>query len=84
MERIGTHCFQNCRALSRIVFESESKLSVVDQGAFDYCSSLESICLPSALEHRPTHWFRGCKKLWRVAFAGGAVASENLPLDKVM
>jgi hypothetical protein len=42
-----------------VTFESGSQLRIIDWGAFHDCFSLQSICLPSSLEHLEARAFCG-------------------------
>jgi hypothetical protein len=44
-----------------VTFESGSQLRIIDWGAFLDCSSLQSICLPSSLEHLEARVFCGSR-----------------------
>jgi hypothetical protein len=47
---VGKECFDQCKSLSIIKFESGSQLSSIPESAFWDCSSLSSICCPSSLQ----------------------------------
>ena len=67
-------CFRECKALVSIELPQNGHLSVVHQGAFAYCSSLEEILFPSSLEHfddctfNDGAIFHRCTSLRRVIF----------------
>jgi hypothetical protein len=48
VEILGSSCFSQCRSLSSITFESNSRLIRIESEAFSY-SSLQSIVIPSTI-----------------------------------
>jgi hypothetical protein len=46
---LGESCFTSCQSLSKVTFESGSRLSEIGDQAFAGCWSLSSICIPSSL-----------------------------------
>jgi hypothetical protein len=49
VQTIFHNSFADCRALSTVTFESDSKLSLIYSCAFSNCSSLSAIWIPAAL-----------------------------------
>jgi hypothetical protein len=55
-----------------VTFETGSKLSRIESGAFRDCSSLSSICILSSVEKLYKSCFYGCKALSDVTFEAGS------------
>jgi hypothetical protein len=47
---IRTYCFGFCSYLSIVRFETDSRLSVLEEAAFAYCGALETIWIPFRLQ----------------------------------
>jgi hypothetical protein len=43
VEKLGLSCFSGCTNLSEVTFESNSRLSVIESGAFDGCCLLSPV-----------------------------------------
>ena len=56
-------CFQNCKNLKSVTFESGSTLKHVMEWGFAGCSSLESITLPASLKSIGDMMFENAEKL---------------------
>jgi hypothetical protein len=69
---IGRSCFRECRSLESIVFESDSRLSILGECAFSECRSLKSICIPAQVERISDSCFRACRSLAEVKFEPGS------------
>ncbi len=54
---IGKYAFHECSALAAVEFEEGCSLTLIDEYAFNYASSLESITIPASV-----------KKIWHYAF----------------
>jgi hypothetical protein len=57
--RIGVireYCFHHCSSLLAVTFESNSIYSWIEVGAFQMCSELSSVYLPSSIELRFEAW----------------------------
>jgi hypothetical protein len=50
VEKICESCFYECKSLSTITFECNSKLSCIERSAFRHCSSLSTIYAPASLQ----------------------------------
>jgi hypothetical protein len=50
VEVIGTNCFDGCKSLRSITFESSSKLKRIEASAFEDCESLKGILIPKSVE----------------------------------
>ena len=60
---IGYQAFEECRNLNSIVFQADSQLEAVGDGAFYFCTSLESFPLCSSLTHIGDSAFGYCASL---------------------
>jgi hypothetical protein len=49
VEILGKWCFNCCDLLETVTFESDSRLTVIEEKAFRYCRSLRSICIPRSV-----------------------------------
>lgn len=67
----GGGAFQNCTALTSVVFEGDN-LSKINLNTFNGCSALSSIELPESLEKIEYNAFKGCSKLATVTFEKGS------------
>lgn len=103
VERIDAAAFFNCKNLESVIFEAGSHLKVIAGeyaysngscyafGAFAYCSSLKSICLPASLETIGCAAFKGCVALTTINFEANSRLSniqgfcyEMAPCDAAM
>jgi hypothetical protein len=64
---LARHSFSRCPSVSRVAFESGSRLSRIGPRTFE-CSSLRSICIPSSVEKLYEECFSRCPSLTRVTF----------------
>lgn len=64
--QIGAHSFENCNALMTVNFNSANTISVIENSAFLYCASLESIELPSTVRKIEAFAFGGTPKIKRI------------------
>jgi hypothetical protein len=69
IERVEVGCFSRCQTISKVYFESSSRLCCIEEFAFSQRSSLSSICIPSSVERLSTRCFSGCPSLYTVIFA---------------
>lgn len=60
--------FENTKIKS-LSFENDSNLSIIDEGAFGYCTSLEKIILPSSLQVINAFAFENCVNLKEIDFS---------------
>jgi hypothetical protein len=66
--KFGAGCFCHCPTISCVIFESGARLSRITSFSFYDCSSLSSICIPSAVEAISSYAFADCKSLATVTF----------------
>jgi hypothetical protein len=64
---LGSSCFSECKSLSSISFESNSRLMRIEWDAFS-CSSLQSIVIPSSVEIIGSSCFARCTPLSSILF----------------
>jgi hypothetical protein len=67
VEVLGEKCFGDGRSRSRVKFETNSKLRIIDKLAFA-CSELESIEIPRLVETLGDSCFQSCGKLSSLEF----------------
>jgi hypothetical protein len=75
VEILGGWCFSECRLLSSVTFESGSKLSRIEQQAFNQTGLIE-IILPSSVEILGARCFSECVSLSSVTFERGSRLRE--------
>lgn len=63
LESLGISAFESCTSLSSIIFDPNSKLTVLDNYAFYKCTSMEEITLPESVTGINYQCFYGCSKL---------------------
>jgi hypothetical protein len=68
IEVIGVGCFSYCRSLLSVRFEAGCRISLFGESAFQHCSSLQSICIPSSVETISKSCFYQCYDLLKVTF----------------
>jgi hypothetical protein len=66
---IAEKCFSSCVNLCFVAFESCSRLSIIETGAFQTCLCLKSICIPSGVQSLSVRCFSSCRDLSTVTFA---------------
>jgi hypothetical protein len=71
VETLGWGCFRSAHSLATVVFEDPCCVSVIEACAFQFCSSLISICIPSSVVTIGNECFGKCDKLTDVTFAEG-------------
>ncbi len=89
---IAQYAFEACKALTSCVFESNTNLTTIKEGAFSYCTSLTSISLPDSVTTLASRAFMGCSKLVnahlpasltliddRTFYACSALTTVNIP-----
>jgi hypothetical protein len=75
IQRLCRCCFQWCYSVRRVIFESNSELSVIEESAFEG-SSLESISIPATVVALGGKCFSQCHDLRLIAFAAGSKLSD--------
>jgi hypothetical protein len=71
---LPANCFAYRATISRVIFESGSRLSRIEKSAFSQCESLSSICIPASVETICEGCFYACRSLSVVTFE----ANSNL------
>jgi hypothetical protein len=69
---LSNGCFSECDMLSRVRFESGSKVTCFMAHAFSYCSSLSSICIRSSVTELGNSCFAGCLSLSALTWDSGS------------
>jgi hypothetical protein len=49
VEKLSCICFSGCASLSEVTFEPNSRLSVIETGAFYGCSLLSPLSIPASV-----------------------------------
>lgn len=65
---INKYAFANCDALAELVFEPGSQVSILEAGAFQGCSSLAKLTIPSSMTKVGYEAFKGCSSLAEIEF----------------
>ena len=87
LDKIGEYAFLSCTALESFDF---GQVSVIENGAFTNCESLDGITLPETLETIDSAAFKGCISLSdvtvpvNVATLGSGAFAECTGLDNVV
>jgi hypothetical protein len=76
VEKIDKDCFNGCKSLSTVTYESGSQLSSIAESAFRDCSSLSSIFIPSSVRMVGKECFCECKSLSMVTFESDSQLSS--------
>jgi hypothetical protein len=71
IETVSPGCFCHYDSVRSITFEPGCKISVFGEFAFERCSFLQSICIPSSIETISKSGFADCRNLVRLTFAAG-------------
>jgi hypothetical protein len=58
-----------------LTFGAGCKLSIIGESAFEFCQSLQSICIPPLVPVIPKRCFAHCMNLWRLTFDRGCIIS---------
>jgi hypothetical protein len=61
-------CFADCKSLRAVTFCSDEKLKIIGEWAFQNCSLLEAIAIPSSVEVIGESCFWNCENLVAVTF----------------
>jgi hypothetical protein len=75
IEILCSSCFESCKSLSSISFESNSRLTRIESKASSF-SSLQSIEIPRNVEILCSSCFADCRKLSLVSFESNSILSE--------
>jgi hypothetical protein len=67
VEEIGDSCFYECRSLTEVNFERDSRLKRIGEFAFAQ-TAIKTITIPRGVEVIPESCFRGCRFLMEVRF----------------
>jgi len=68
IEKIGKYAFDNTRRLASIVFNPDSQLTTIGEGAFNMATAVTSIEIPAGVETIPFMAFSNANKLKSVTF----------------
>ena len=63
VETIGVHAFEFCVSLETVDFSKCTKLSSIGTYAFNYCSVLNNVVLPTSVRTLGSHAFESCEAL---------------------
>jgi len=66
---VGKHAFRDCKMLTDIVLEENSRVAVLSEGAFMGCTNLETLTIPATMSDIKAEAFRDCEDLAEVIFA---------------
>ncbi len=69
---VAENAFRVCLDLKNIMFEGNSQLTSIGEHAFDNCSSLETITIPSSVTNIGSCAFQNCISLDSVIFEGNS------------
>jgi hypothetical protein len=72
IEIIGSSCFESCRSITQVDFDSPSRVRLIRRRAFRFCTQLGLICVPSSVECLRPECFQDCRDLCAVTFAPGS------------
>jgi hypothetical protein len=80
---LGSRCFSNCRSLSSISFEPNSRLTRIESFAFSF-SSLQSIVIPSTIQILGSKCFSNCRSLSSISFESNSrlTGIESMAFDR--
>lgn len=70
VEVVSESAFNNCRSLNKATIAQNSKLRVIEKGAFNSCISLTEINIPAKLTSIGDNAFQFCSMLNKVYFEG--------------
>jgi hypothetical protein len=71
VETISAGCFAFCQSVLSVSSEQVCQVSTRGDPAFEKCSSLESICIPSSIATISKHCFADCTALSSLTFEAG-------------
>ena len=76
---IGKGSFKGCTKLATVSFVNDKNLALINEGAFEDCSSLVSINIPSSTRTLAAKAFKGCSSLESLTFGVSITSlSSNL------
>ena len=78
LQRIRDRALSGCTNLTSIEFTENCQLSVIYQQAFQNCSKLKSITIPSGVKNIPEHAFQDCSDLSSVSLPNGLTSISTL------
>lgn len=81
IKEIRESSFDNCKLLSEVVFDSDSKVKVIQNYLFRDCISLSTIVLPKTIERIMPFSFNRCKKLKEIIIPTNARIWNNAFAD---
>jgi hypothetical protein len=67
IEIISEHCFEGCKSLRIVTFETNSELIEIRSQAFADCFALDSILIPRSVRLFCSYCFESCRSLQTVA-----------------
>jgi hypothetical protein len=76
VEVLGECCFAECGSLSLVTFESESRLSRIEELAF-FGTGLVEVIIPASVEVLGERCFSGCGSLSSIRFESGSRLRES-------
>ena len=71
VEIIGREAFSGCKNLKECIFEEESNIKKIYEGAFKECTSLKEIEIPESTNYLGGKAFEDCESLEKVIFKEG-------------
>jgi hypothetical protein len=78
---VSKACFARCASLSDVTFEPNSKLTRLEDYAFDRCASLKAIALPPSVSFMSTSCFHDCEHLLSIGIGHGSpLLNCSIPL----
>ena len=73
---IDEYAFSDCQYLTSILFEENSQLQVIAEGAFQRCLTLKSFTMPQSVVDIGDYAFDGCGQLQEFVFEGESNLAE--------
>ncbi len=67
IDQIGSYAFNNCAALTSVIFEDEATCNLIGASAFEGCSALASFIIPEGVELIGARAFANCSSLVTVS-----------------
>jgi hypothetical protein len=72
VKHLGSSSFLGCPTIRSVKFDPGCSLRSIEERAFQNCSSLSSICIPSSVQVLSAHCFYECRSLSTVIFEAGS------------